>query len=216
MDGIFPALLQEGGEVLISYLIRIFRACLATGYVPDMWGQVKVVFIPKPGRNSYCEPKDYRPTSLTSFLLKTMEKLVNRFVRNEILSLRPLHPNQHTYESGKSVETALHQLVVRVEKVLDQQELALGAFLDIEGAFNNTWYDSMCAALATHGVDYAIALWSRATPEGRQAKATLGGFSRSVAVSRGCVQGGVLSPLLWCLVVNDLLARLNEGGVYLQ
>jgi hypothetical protein len=35
---------------------------------------------------------------------------------------RPLHPNQHAYQSGKSVETALHQLVVRVEKALDQQE----------------------------------------------------------------------------------------------
>jgi hypothetical protein len=29
MDEIFPALLQEGREVLIPYLVRIFRACLA-------------------------------------------------------------------------------------------------------------------------------------------------------------------------------------------
>ena len=55
MDGIFPALLQEGWDVLIPCLVRIFRACLATGYVPAMWRQVKVVFIPKPGRNSYCQ-----------------------------------------------------------------------------------------------------------------------------------------------------------------
>jgi hypothetical protein len=33
-------------------------------------------------------------------------------------------------------------------------------------------------------------------------------------VSRGCPQGGVLSPVLWCLVVDELLARLNRGGVY--
>jgi hypothetical protein len=36
MDGIFPALLQEGREILIPCLIRIFHACLATGYVPAM------------------------------------------------------------------------------------------------------------------------------------------------------------------------------------
>jgi len=48
------------------------------------------------------------------------------------------------------VETALHQLVVRVEKALDQQETALGVFLDIEGAFNNTRYDTMCDALIKH------------------------------------------------------------------
>ena len=79
MDGIFPALLQEGREVLIPYLVRIFRACLATGYVPAMWCQVKVVFIPKHGRNSYCGPRDFRPISLTSFLHKTMERLVDNF-----------------------------------------------------------------------------------------------------------------------------------------
>jgi hypothetical protein len=100
-----------------------------------MWHQVKAVFIPKPGRNSYCGPKDFRTISLTSFLLKTLERLVDRFLRDEILALKPLHPNQHAYQGGKSVETALHQLVVRVEKALDQQEVALGVFLDTEGHF---------------------------------------------------------------------------------
>jgi hypothetical protein len=92
----------------------------------------------------------------------------------------------------------------------------LGVFLDIEGAFNNTSYDSMCAALVIHGVDYTIIRWVKATLEGRRAIATLGSLSRSVAVSRGCLQGGVLSPLLWCLVVDELLARLSGGGLYAQ
>jgi hypothetical protein len=94
-DGIFPALLQEGSEVLIPYLIIIFRDCLATGC------EVKVVFIPKSGRNSYCGPKDFRPISLASFLLKTMERVVDRFVRDEFLAHKPLHPNQHAYQAGK-------------------------------------------------------------------------------------------------------------------
>jgi hypothetical protein len=44
VDGIFPALLQQDREVVISYLVRIFRACLATGYVSAIRRQVKVVF----------------------------------------------------------------------------------------------------------------------------------------------------------------------------
>jgi hypothetical protein len=75
MDGIFQALLQEGQGVLITYMVKIFHACLATGYVPAIWRQVKLVFIPKPGRNSYCGPRDFRPISLASFLLKTMDRL---------------------------------------------------------------------------------------------------------------------------------------------
>ena len=120
MDGILPALLQQGREIVIPYLIRIFRACLAKGYVPAIWCQVKVVFIPKPGSNSYTGPRDFRPISLTSFLLKIMERLVDRYLRDGALALRPLHPNQHAYQAGKSVETVLHQLLVRVEKAIDQ------------------------------------------------------------------------------------------------
>jgi hypothetical protein len=85
-----------------------------------------------------------------------MERLVDRFLKDKILALKPLHPNQHAYQTGKSVKTALYQLVVWVAKAFHQQEITLGIFLDIEGAFNNTSYDSMCAALAKHGVDYTI------------------------------------------------------------
>jgi hypothetical protein len=114
------------------------------------------------------------------------------------------------------VETALHQLVVRVEKALDQQEIALGAFLDIEGAFNNTCYDTMCDALVSHGSEYIIVRWIKATREGRVAVGTVNDISLRFAISRGCPQGGVLLLLLWCLVVNDLITRLSGSADFIQ
>jgi hypothetical protein len=48
------------------------------------------------------------------------------------------------------------------------------------------------------------------------AVATLNGTSVGLAISRCCPQGGVLSPLLWCLVVDDLLTRLSGGGIFIQ
>jgi hypothetical protein len=114
------------------------------------------------------------------------------------------------------VKTALLQLVVWVEKALDQQETALDVFLDIEGVCNNTFYDSVCAALFKHGVAYTIVWWIRATLEGCMAAATLGEFSKRVVVFRGCSQGGVLLSLPWCLVVDGLIARLTGGVIYIQ
>ena len=49
------------------------------------------------------------------------------------------------------METALHQLIVQVEKALDQQEIALGVLLDIEGAFDNTSHDSVLSVSQTWG-----------------------------------------------------------------
>jgi hypothetical protein len=81
MDGIFPALLHEVWSILVPYLVKIFRACLVTSYVPTTWRELMVVFIPEPVRNSNCGYMDFRPISITSFLLKTMEKLVDTFFK---------------------------------------------------------------------------------------------------------------------------------------
>jgi hypothetical protein len=184
--------------------------------IPAIWRQVKVVFMPNPGRNSYTGPRDLRPISLTLFLPKTLERLVDRYLRDGALVVKPLYPSQHAYQAGKSIDTALHQLSVRVEKVLDRQELTSGVFLDIEGAYNYTSFDSVWTAICSRGVNSIIVQWIRATLEGRLATVTPNDFSVRVAVARGCLQGGVLSPLLWCLVVDDLMARLNMGGMYCQ
>ena len=147
------------------------------------------MFISKPYRNSYSGLRDFRPISLISFLLKTMERLVDKYLRDEALAHVQLHPNQHAYQAGKSVETAHHQLVVRVQKALDRQETALGDFVDIEGAFNNTCHDTICNVLVRHGGDYTIVRRIRATLEDSVVAAAINGSSVRVAVSRGCPQG---------------------------
>jgi hypothetical protein len=106
-----------------------------------------------------------------------MKRLVDSYLGDETLVSSPLYPNQHAYQAGKSTETVLHQLVVRIEKVLDQRETALGVFLDIEGVFNTTSYGSICVALARDGASITIIRWIRATLEGPRATATLGGVS---------------------------------------
>jgi hypothetical protein len=63
---------------------------MAYGFIPMAWRQVKVTFIPKPGKLDYTEAKAYRPISLSSFLLKTMEKLVDRHIMDGALKKYPL------------------------------------------------------------------------------------------------------------------------------
>jgi hypothetical protein len=99
---------------------------------------------------------------------------------------------------------------LRVEKALDQQEIALGTFLDTERAFNNACYDAMCDDLVRHGSEYTIVRWIKATLESRLAVGTVNDVSLRFAISRGCPQEGVLSPLLWCLVEDGLLTRLAK------
>jgi hypothetical protein len=58
-----------------------------------------------------------------------MEKLVDRHSRGGELRIHPLHRNQHAYQTGKSTETALHNVVTCIENAIEHKDIALGAFL---------------------------------------------------------------------------------------
>jgi hypothetical protein len=64
-DGIVPAVLQQGAEHIVPQLCHIFTASMALGLIPTAWRQVKVIFIPKPGKLDYTEAKAYCPISLS-------------------------------------------------------------------------------------------------------------------------------------------------------
>lgn len=137
-DEIFPAMLQHGLDLIIRPLSNLFEASLRLNHIPATWTRVKVVFIPKQGRSDYTSPKAYRPISLSSFLLKTLERLIDRYARDNFLIQSPLHPSQHAYQTGKCTESALHQLVYNIEDGMERSGFSLVTFLDIEGAFDNT------------------------------------------------------------------------------
>lgn len=211
VDKVFPALLQQGLEILMPAIIRIFKASFIWGYIPKIWRKARVVFIPKAGNRPIEKPKSYRPISLTSFFVKTMEKLVDYHIRTGPSKVR-LHPKQHAYQKGKSTESALHDLVRNIEKAIEFKEIALCAFLDIEGAFDNTPHDAIIAAARKKGIEPTTTKWIHAMLKSRMTTAAIGNSTLTAQTYRGCPQGGVLSPLLWSIVVDELLDRLTTQG----
>jgi hypothetical protein len=112
-------------EHLVPYLYCIFRACLSYGYIPMAWRQVRMTFILKPRKSDHTEAKVYRFISLSSFLLKTMENVVDRHIRKSALKKYSLHRNQHAYQIGKSTKTALHNVVTHIKSVTKYKECSL-------------------------------------------------------------------------------------------
>jgi hypothetical protein len=170
--------------------------------------------IPKSRKAKYTEAKAYHPISLSSFMLKTMEKLVDRHNRDEILGLCHLHWNQFAYQPGKSTETALCHVITHIEEAVENTEFTLWAFLDIERAFDSTSFDIITKAARWHGLGDTICHWIGSMLGSRKITATLAGETLEGSVARGCLQGGDLLPLLWRLVVEELIRGLIENGCY--
>lgn len=211
-DGIYPALLQKSNGFITPSLIKMFKASFVLGYVPSAWRKVRVVFIPKANKKDKTSPKSFRPISLSSIILKIMEKLIDHFIKSKCLINNPLNKNQFAYQSGKSTITALHTLVSKIEKSLEAKEILLATFLDIEGAFDNASHNSMANTMLKRGFNICIVTWISEMLSKREISAELGSSSISVRAVKGCPQGGVLSPLLWSLVVDDLLTKLESQG----
>ena len=68
-----------------------------------------MIFIPKVGKKDYALAKAYRPITLSNFLLKGLERLVQWYILEKNVT-RPLK-HQHAYTRGLSTETALSNFV---------------------------------------------------------------------------------------------------------
>ena len=156
-----------------------------------------MVFNPKNGRTDYSTAKAFRPISLTSFLIKTLERMVDRYLVERIISADPLHENQHAYRRGRSTETALHAVVSKIERSLHHKDVALAVFFDVEGAFDKARPTNICNALRTRGAAPSVIEWIRSALEERNVTTAVGDSELYIGVRGGCPQGSCPTYGVW-------------------
>jgi len=100
-DGITPAHIQQAGQIAINWLKKIFQSILAVGELPTAWQETKVVFIPKAGKANHTTAKNFRPISLTSFLLKSFERMISLHIRATVDPTQ-ISEAQHAYTARLS------------------------------------------------------------------------------------------------------------------
>jgi hypothetical protein len=111
-----------------------------------------------------------------------------------------------------STETALFQIIHRLEKSLNHKEIALGAFMDIERAFDNTSFQAITTVARERGIEETSCRWISSMLESTLVHTSLPGSSLTAKVVGGCSQGGAVFPLLWNLVADRLLIITNDLG----
>ena len=116
-----------------------------------------------------------------------------------------LSKKQFGFKKGTSTETALHKVIHKIEKRIAKKGYVLGTFLDIEGAFDNVSFKAISEAIDQSPLDSSTAGWIKNMVTNQHVTITHKNATRRIKTKRGCPQGGVLSPFLWNLVIDDLL-----------
>jgi len=216
-DGIQPITIQKTWGIIGPIVLRILRACHKLNYTPEIWMEANGIFLPKPGKTDYHSPKSFRTITLTSIFLKIHEKCVKWYMDFDLDLPSLSSEKQYGFKKGCSTETALHKVVRCIEKRIAKKGFVMGTFLDIEGAFDNISFDAISRAIHNSPIDETTAGWISYMVNNRYVSITHKNKRTKIRITRGCPQGGILSPFLWNLVVDDLLGySANEIPGYLQ
>lgn len=212
-DGITPNMLRKAGNSVREPLKQMFKCSARLGHIPKEWSAASIIFIPKAGKPTYDVTSAYRPISLMSFVLKTMEKLVDNKLRKTDKLDDKLHKSQHAYREGKGTSTALDEAATILGDCLGRGGKALSVYLDIKGAFDQTAYATTTNSLKNLGVKQWTVRWISSLLSNREIQPANKGSLRRYKPMMGLPQGGCSSPLGWIACADSLVTRLTAAGL---
>lgn len=214
VDEIFPAMLQKAGDIIIPILKHMFMASIKLKHIPTEWRGTKITFIPKIGKTNYEEASAFRPISLMSFVLKTLEKLMDRRLRVDDNLNNKLNDSQHAYRSARGTASALDNVATELQSCLDKKGKALMLTADVLGAFDRTAFNVSIEALKGMGAKTWSTDWVTQLLNKRKMKAVIQEDEYWYIPETGLPQGGCMSPLIWDAVINSLLDDLTSKGIH--
>ena len=169
--------------------------------------------------NLNSDSSNFRPISKTSNLSKLLERIaflqLNSFIENNSL----LSPIQFGFRKKRSIDSLLLSLSSNWRSLLDSRPSPLIGVvsLDISKAFDNiNHYILMYKLQHFFNLSLASSSWLSDYLSNRKVITVVNGCpSDSLIINRGVPQGGILSPLLFNLYINDIASVSLNGSLSL-
>lgn len=188
-----------------AVLARAYNHCLETGNFPKVWKKAVIKIIPKPNKSDYRQPSSYRPIGLLPLLGKGLEKLIFTRLYWHLEKRHPLSENQYGFRCNRSAEEALLNITDILRKILTMKQYAILTSLDIKGAFDNAWWPMILYQLRKRNVSESIYGLIKSYLSERTVEVRYMGETSNRGTNKGCIQGSVLGPLFWSLIIDPIL-----------
>ena len=181
----------------------IFNLSLQQGIFPENLKQSKIIPIYKSGKLDDCN--NYRPIALLNSISKILEKIVAINLTNHLENNKILHKNQFGFQRGKSTEQNLLLVTDFISKALNDGEFCIGIFLDLKKAFDVCSHPILLKKLEKSGIKGSTLNWFKSYLSKRSQCVEVGGaLSEPRPIDISVLQGSILGPILFLIMINDL------------
>ena len=203
-DGIEAAFMKNLPESWRVRWLDVFNDCWREGFCPGIWKKALVIPILKQGK----DPKSrssYRPVSLTSICVKTMERMTLGRLYYWMERESTVNTWQAGFQRGRSTEELVAQMVQEIQDGWEERphRRTLVVTLDCSKAFDRVWTVRLLERLMEEGVPGPLVRWYSSFLEGRKISVRVGGTrGKWRNLPQGVPQGAVSSPALFLLYTN--------------
>ena len=209
-DKITNAMLTHMGNRAKAKLLGIFNNSWRTGQVPQAWRVASMVPILKKGKDR-SKADSYRPISLTSCIGKVFERMVNSRLTWHLERHKLICDEQAGFRPHRSTEDQVTYISQKIEDGFQERKHTLAVWIDLEKAFDKVWKEGLKLKLKQHHISGKMYTWISQFLSNRKARVQVNGqYSREKILKEGVPQGGVLSPTLFLIYINDILNDLPK------
>ncbi|UYV71437.1 hypothetical protein LAZ67_8003186, partial [Cordylochernes scorpioides] len=204
IDNIPNNMISHTKQFIAPILVKLFQKCLDIQYYPAEWKRAEAIIIPKPGKTDFNNYKNYRPLCLNSNISKIFEKIINNRIIKYYEDFNLLSDRQHGFRRSKSTITALTE-IIKIALEHKTREYAAIIAVDISAAFDNAWWPALMKRLDEDGVQASMIKLLQSYFDNRRIRFRYSSTEINKKLSKGCPQGGPLSPTLWNILINEIL-----------